>query len=294
TWIAVGLASSSAVMAEVQAILCSSAAPAMMKAQQLLTNSPASVHLNSQSQLKRQPKSGLVPSRRVLIGCLPLILLMASCSSRTTEQALQNRGRDRQAVLEIDDPNGLINQLSQVDEARRPKAITQPDGSIQYRYFSNGGPEPTAQELEAEIASPRDLSQHRQDILGILERLKRIGVSVVIEAPQSHGAGGTWSHADRRLTLSPSIVQQGTLEFHETLSHEAVHVAQSCYAGSITAVPARLGLIIKYWPTIESALNHPLYSSNKEEAQLIEREAYSQSQEVGLALALLSQYCKPK
>jgi len=76
------------------------------------------------------------------------------------------------------------------------------------------------------------------------------------------------------------------------LSHESVHVAQSCANGSIRSQPIALNISLKYSPTIENSINSPLYHGGNGAQRTIEREAYSHSREIGAALQLLSYYCR--
>lgn len=218
------------------------------------------------------------------------LLLLASCA---TPSRVNNEDQLKSPAQQIPDLQGLLKKLDSADRANRPRAVRMSDGRIEYHYKRDGNVrKPTIQELEDEIRNPKDHSEKQRDIGGLLSQLNRLGVSVRIGAPEEHGSGGTWSPSEKLLTINPAAITGGTPEFHEILSHEAIHVAQSCNGGGIDALPIRLGLPVKYWFTIDDSLRHPLYGKNDEESQLIEREAYSHSQEAGRSLELLSHYCR--
>ena len=217
------------------------------------------------------------------------LLLLASCA---TPSRVNNEDQLKSPAQQIPDLQGLLKKLDSADRANRPRAVRMSDGRIAYHYKKDGdGREPTIQELEDEIRNPKEHSEKQHDIGGLLSQLHRLGVSVRISAPEEHGSGGTWSPSEKLLTINPAVITGGTPEFHRTLSHEAIHVAQSCNGRGIDAQPIRLGLPVKYWFTIDDSLRHPLYGKNDEESQLIEREAYSHSQQTGRAQQLLGHYC---
>ena len=88
-----------------------------------------------------------------------------------------------------------------------------------------------------------------------------------------------------------SLIELGTLEFHEILAHESIHVAQSCFAGSLKSNPIRLGMPLKFSRSIEAKLSHPAYGNNSIEDQYMEQEAYTYSKKIGAATSLLNKYC---
>ena len=218
-----------------------------------------------------------------------VLLLLASC---VTPSRVNNEDQAKSPVQQIPDLQGLLKKLDSADRANRPRAVRRSDGRIAYHYKkASSGRKPSIDELEEEIRNPKDYSEKQRDIRALLAQLHKLGVSVSISAPEGNGSGGTWAPSETLLTINPAVISGGTPEFHETLSHEAIHVAQSCNGGGINATPRRLGFPVKYWFAIDSSLRHPLYGKNDEESLLIEREAYSHSQETGIAHQLLVDYC---
>lgn len=190
-------------------------------------------------------------------------------------------------------PDQLIADLQAADEARRPKATPQNDGSTRYEYYKNDDePTPSIEDLKSQIENPVNHQKFYSEIRSILNELTNANVFTVLEVPGNPSVAGTWSPSEKLIRINPDIIQKGSVVFHETLAHEAIHVAQSCRSGSTTSIPSRIGLVIKYSISIDNSVYHPIYSSNQEEARLIEREAYSNSKETGIASELLKQYCR--
>ena len=168
-----------------------------------------------------------------------LFLLLASCGMPSR---VANEDQVKSPVQQIPDLQGLLKKLDSADRANRPRAVQMSDGRIAYHYKKAGsGRKPSVEELEEEIRNPKDYSKKQRDIKALLSQLNRLGVSVTIGAPRGYGSGGTWSPSEKQLTISPAVISGGTPEFHETLSHEAIHVAQSCNGGGITADRDDLG-----------------------------------------------------
>jgi len=227
-------------------------------------------------------------------GLIGVILILNKCPKESSIQSKQAEEIKEQMITGPSiNPDQLIADLQAADEARRPRAITQNDGSTRYEYYkSDDEPTPSIEDLENQIKNPINHQLFYTEIRTILNELERAGVYSVLEISGDPSVGGTWSPREKLVRINPDIIQQGSNIFHETLAHEAIHVAQSCRTGSTTSIPSRIGLVIKYSNSIDNSVYHPIYSSNQEEARLIEREAYSNSKETGIAARLLRQYCK--
>jgi len=231
---------------------------------------------------------------KFLVSILLLMLILNKCPKEYSIQSNQaEQIKEQRTTGPSINQDQLIADLQAADEARRPIAITQNDGSIRYEYYKNDNePTPSIEDLENQIKNPINYQQFYFEIRTILNELERAGVYSVLEIPGNLSVGGTWSPREKLVRINPDIIQKGSNIFHETLAHEAIHVAQSCRTGSTTSIPSRIGLVIKYSISIDNSVYHPIYSSNQEEARLIEREAYSNSKEIGIASKLLKQYCK--
>ena len=81
----------------------------------------------------------------------------------------------------------------------------------------------------------------------------------------------------------------GSPTFLEVLSHEAIHVAQSCLSGSRNNFPERMPLESSM--ELNLNLTHNLYSNKPEEVMNLEREAFTYSKVEGAAIKLLNNFC---
>ena len=84
----------------------------------------------------------------------------------------------------------------------------------------------------------------------------------------------------------------GSPTFLDVLSHEAIHVAQSCFSGSRNKFPERIGLPLEYSKDLNLNLSHNLYSNKPEEIMNLEREAFTYSKVEGVANKLLNNFCE--
>ena len=83
----------------------------------------------------------------------------------------------------------------------------------------------------------------------------------------------------------------GSSTFLEVLSHEAIHVAQSCLSGSRNKSPERIGLPLEFSTELNLNLSHNLYGNKPEEVMNLEREAFTYSKVEGAAIKLLNNFC---
>jgi hypothetical protein len=221
-------------------------------------------------------------------GILTGLIQWNSHTSKTTKGA-------NLATVEVPgiDTRQLINALEQADDSMRPTVTVRSDGSTRYNYRQRADePTPSLEELEDLVKNPKNFQVFHDEILLLLKELKSIGVAVAIEPMENPAIAGTWLPQKKLVRINAKEIGNGSVAFHETLAHEAIHVAQSCNAGSTTSIPSRIGLTIKYSPSIDNSVYHPIYSSNPEEGRLIEREAYSNSKEPGIASSLVQRYCR--
>ena len=84
----------------------------------------------------------------------------------------------------------------------------------------------------------------------------------------------------------------GSPTFLNVLSHEAIHVAQSCFSGSRNNFPERIGLPLEFSTNLNLNLSHNLYSNKSEDVMNLEREAFTYAKVEGAAIKLLNNFCK--
>lgn len=198
----------------------------------------------------------------------------------------------RPAGLEGWQPAELLDQLSAADAAWRPRAETLPDGRIRYHYRRRqGDPELSLEQVRALIANPPSFAEEQARIAELLDLLGSAGVVIQLTQPRKAGAAGEWDPRSRRLWVKPSVLDSGSRDFAQVLNHEAIHVAQSCRGGGITAQPQPLGLPDQLPPTLQGVLGEPVYRQASPLEQRLEREAYANQHLLELGPLLLRSHC---
>ena len=188
----------------------------------------------------------------------------------------------------------LLTKLQEADQQWRPQEEILADGSTRYLYKRREGePDLSVAELQRLVDSPPTFQQERQEITGLLQALKTAGAKVLIEPTLKEGAAAEWDHSANILRIQPKIIDKGSVDFLKVLSHEAIHVAQSCKAGSLRAKPEALGINVANASDIQAKLNDPVYSKASQWEQLLEKEAYAAQDYPSIASYHLSKHCKP-
>lgn len=178
------------------------------------------------------------------------------------------------------------------DAQWRPRSEPLPNGGTRYVYRKRPGePDLSLAQIKALMANPPRFEVERQVIVNLWRQLRGLGVRLKLEQPRKLGAAGEWDPAARTLRIKPQVVAKGSTEFVRVLNHEAIHVAQSCSGGSISAAPRPLGLPEQLPPRLQTVLQEPTYARADARERLLEREAYANQHELQLGLTLLRIHC---
>jgi hypothetical protein len=189
--------------------------------------------------------------------------------------------------------SGLLDNLRDADRQWIPTTEPLPGGGIRFLYRRRAGePELTVPQLQALIRNPPEHGQERQAIAELLSTLEAAGVQVELVEPRKKGAAGEWDHGARTLRIKPTVVEKGTVDFARVLNHEAIHVAQSCAAGGLRALPRVLGLSREVSPELLEHLDDPLYARASEWEKDLEREAYANQNSLSLGATLVRTHCR--
>jgi len=188
--------------------------------------------------------------------------------------------------------NDLLTKLETADQQWRPQEEILADGSIRYLYKRREGePDLSVSELQRLVETPPTFVQEREEIRDLLQVLKNAGARVIIEPTLKEGAAAEWDHSATTLRIQPKIIDKGSVDFLRVLSHEAIHVAQSCKAGSLQAKPEALGINVSSSSSILAKLKDPVYSKASKWEQLLEKEAYAAQDYPSIATYHLNQQC---
>ncbi len=206
---------------------------------------------------------------------------------------------------------GLMQRLEQADREWIPRAEPLPEGGTRYVYRRRAGdPELTLSQVRALIAHPPSHAVERRAIVALLTTLERTGAGVGLIEPIKAGAAAEWDPQARTVRIRPDVPDQGSLEFARVLNHEAIHVAQSCAAGGVGAIPRPLGLLADGAPsqdkpgsrrpgpgrgavdrTSMQKLEEAVYADLSPAERRMEEEAYALQNRIGLGVKLLAIHC---
>ena len=105
------------------------------------------------------------------------------------------------------------------------------------------------------------------------------------------GAAAEWDHRLGTLRIQPQMSKRGSVDFLQVLNHEAIHVAQSCRAGSLKAKPKPLGLNIADAGELKTKLNDMVYSGISQWERTLELEAYGSQDDSNQVKQILKKEC---
>jgi hypothetical protein len=234
------------------------------------------------------------------LGCLsrvaPLVLLLlvglavSLLAERPESQALVAPG---DFVLTPDREPGLFAQLGAGDQAWVPRAEPIPGGGTRYVYQKRPDDQPlTLEQIKALMRDPPRFEVERTAIRQLLMQMRQSGVTVLLGSPRKQGAAGEWDPARGVLRIRPDIPLKGSREFARVLNHEAIHVAQSCRNGSLSAYPKLLGLSRQVQGAARRHLQEPLYRNSSALERALEEEAYANQDNLQLGVRLITAQCR--
>ena len=217
------------------------------------------------------------------------MILNFSCSRNN--KTIINYERKNLNIEKID-IDQLIYDLKIADERLTPKEVVLRNGKTVYQYFKlNSKKELNEKEIKERINLGSSFyKRERGKIKILLNKINSLNINNRLEYINS-GAMGLWIPSQKLILLNTELIKSGSYIFLDVLSHEIIHVAQSCFSNSLTSIPKRIGLPLDFNKSIQTNLDHKLYSKNTEEGLLIEREAYTYSDKDGAAEKLLDRFC---
>ena len=199
--------------------------------------------------------------------------------------------------------NNLINQQSinlknlrinlyNADKKLTPKLIRNNDGSSFYRYIKKPGEGKISLEeiKERVLLGPNFYQKERENVINLLKKINELKINNKLENIDN-GALGLWIPSKETIIIDYRVIEMGSPTFLDVLSHEAIHLAQSCSSGSSNKFPEIIGLPLEYSTDIKLNLSHNLYNNKSKEVMNLEREAFTYSKVEGVAIKLLDYYC---
>ena len=230
--------------------------------------------------------------KKYLITVFFLLPILISCSSIKKNNSVKNFSNNQTSNKSID-LNILKVKLYNADKKLKPKLIHNNDGSSTYRYIKRPGEgEISLEEVKERILlGPNFYIKDRESVINLLKRINELKINNKLDFIES-GALGLWVPSDDTIVIDHRVVEMGSPTFLNVLSHEAIHVAQSCFSGSRNKFPERIGLPLEYSTELNLNLSHNLYSMKSEDVINLEREAFTYAKEEGVAIKLLNEFCQ--
>ena len=221
-----------------------------------------------------------------------LLPILISCSSIKKKNSFKNFSNNETNNKSID-VNTLKVNLYSADKKLTPKLIQNNDGTYTYRYIKMPGEgEISLKEVkERVLLGPNFYGKDREIVIKLLKRINELKINNKLDYIES-GALGLWIPNDDTIVIDHRVVEMGSRTFLNVLSHETIHVAQSCFSGSRNNFPERIGLPLEYSTELNLNLSHNLYSKKSEEVINLEREAFTYAKEEGVAIRLLNEFCE--
>jgi len=189
----------------------------------------------------------------------------------------------------------LLKLLKKSDINNRPQKIIK-NGKIIYRYkkFSNE-PKKSIKQLEELIKNPKSLRKYEKFIrISILSLLSN-GVQIQIKEIPDLDLSAQWVYDKVKVIFNMNSLELGTEKFAYLISHEMIHIAQSCKGGGFNSYPVLIGLDVS--KTDESnleSLKSNVYRDLKPQEIQLEIEAYSNQNNLQQTLKLFKYFCVRK
>ena len=142
--------------------------------------------------------------------------------------------------------------------------------------------------LSSAALKPQPLNRLPADLQPLVKVLQTKGFTIRIALPPVQRSYGLFQSQSRTLWLSPLTLPLGIAR--QTFLHEAVHAAQSCPSGRLTAI----GWRVEMNPVVEKEISAILQRSYHHSSRSLEREAFfmqGQRDAVSKVITALNERC---
>tara|TARA_B100000945_G_C20258284_1_gene537998 strand:+ start:143 stop:850 length:708 start_codon:yes stop_codon:yes gene_type:complete len=233
----------------------------------------------------------LISSKNYNFFLITIFSFFLSSCNFLTNSFEEDTSSKKEIIISSINIKNLLKNLLISDSKLTPRLILK-DGKQVYEYTKLPGDDDlTIGEIKERIELGTDYFKNdREQIVILLKKINELGISNQLTNIES-GALGTWTARKKQILIDYKVVKRGSRNFLDVLSHESIHLAQSCYGGSKNSYPKRIGLPLEFSKDLEINLSHKLYSKNSEEGIYLEREAFTYSKVEGAALKLLNKFC---
>ena len=173
-----------------------------------------------------------------------------------------------------------------------PRA-TNKDGSTTYFYRrSEDEPEKNIQQIKKLIENPPNMKKYQDFIRKAFLALTSNDIRIQIIDPNNDDLSGQWLYKKKKILINKNSLVEGSKYFAYLLSHEMLHVSQSCKGGGFGSYPVLLGLrrneSSKFYL---KKLQKPVYENLKSNEIQLEIEAYSNEKNIDKTLKAFKYFC---
>ena len=186
----------------------------------------------------------------------------------------------------------LLEILKRFDKLNSPRK-TIVNGKVIYTYkkFPND-PKKSIKEIENLIKNPVNTKKYEAFIKKALLSLLSNAIVISIKDLEEKDLSGQWIHKDKTIVINQKILKEGIIYFAYLLSHEIIHVTQSCKGGSLESYPVLLGLNLdKPKSYYFKYLDNDFYKDLKKSDQMLEIEAYANQKKISQTLYGFKYFC---
>ena len=201
--------------------------------------------------------------------------------------------RNNSINLNINNIKSVLEILQKYDLKNSPKKVTNKDGSTTYFYRrSEDEPEKNIQQIKKLIENPPNMKKYQDFIRKAFLALTSNDIRIQIIDPNNDDLSGQWLYKKKKILINKNSLVEGSKYFAYLLSHEMLHVSQSCKGGGFGSYPVLLGLrrneSSKFYL---KKLQKPVYENLKSNEIQLEIEAYSNEKNIDNTLKAFKYFC---
>ena len=214
-------------------------------------------------------------------------------NNRIDKETINSIGKRKIFDLEMDLDNlqKILKLLKKYDYKNAPKKKIV-NGKIIYTYKRlENEPRKTIQELEYLIKNPEKYHKYEKFIKKAILSLLSNGIKIYIKELKKE-ISAEWIFKEKSIIFNNKSLEEGSKNFANLLSHEMIHIAQSCNGGGFDSYPVLLNLDYSkpkrfYYKYLKSKA----YKNLKKSEKMLEVEAYANEKNHIQTLNLYKNFC---
>ena len=187
----------------------------------------------------------------------------------------------------------VLEILQKYDFKNSPKMVINNDGSTTFFYRrSEDEPEKNIQEIKKLIENPPSTERYQNFIRKALTLLIFNDITIQIKDLNNEDLSGQWIYKKKQILINKNSLFEGSKYFAYLLSHEILHISQSCKGGGLDSYPVLLGLKTNVSnKSYIKKLKKPVYKNLKNNEIKLEIEAYSNEKNINNTMKAFKYFC---